>query len=356
MIERGKATLKAVAEIAGVSVAAASKVLNGGGATIRVSDETAELIRKAAADLQYEPNRNAQSLRTNRSQTVGLVFENFGRIAEGPQFYIQLLDGLAEELFRHHYCLTIIPEIDRERPLQFIGGGRVDGVLWCKMPESSRVAEKLQRSQIPCVAMHAGSESHGGQTVYVSCDNRAGSRLAVDHLVGLGHARILFVLEESETVVPDAQERLNGYREAMESHGLDTRGSDVVVWSSDTEEFASWWNAKSGHTAIFAWNERMAGEILKRAVALGLSVPDDLSVVGFDSTPYCESTTPPLTAVRQPIRKMAAQAAHTLIDMIEGRPQGSNQHVFPCTLDVRGSSGRCRAALGQKNLTDEQMQ
>src|ERR1700683_482595 len=104
-------TLREVALEAGVSVPAVSKVLHGRGDSIRVSEEKAEAIRAAAERLKYTPNALARSLRCSRSPNVGLVFEHFGHIAAGPLYYVHLLDGIASELFKYHYRLTILPEV-----------------------------------------------------------------------------------------------------------------------------------------------------------------------------------------------------------------------------------------------------
>ncbi|MBS1707908.1 MAG: LacI family DNA-binding transcriptional regulator [Armatimonadetes bacterium] len=335
-------TLRQIADEAGVSISAVSKVLNGRGKSVRVSPSTAQHIRDVAIKLNYVPNVLAQSLRMSRTKTVGLVFENFGSISDGPEYYVHLLDGVASELFKRHYRLMILPEIDRQHPLASVGDGRMDGVIWCKMPPERATIDRLRSSPIPFVALHAPPPEAPTDTVFISCDNAGGARLAVDHLVGLGHRRMLFVLERHEETTPDAQARLGGFLEACTSHGIDVQDEDVVTWSREADEFAHWHRKRGDQTAIFAWNERIASSILRRAAEAKVSVPNDLSVVGFDSTPYCELTSPRLTAVRQPIRLMAGQAAHTLLDLIEGRPPSQYDQVFACTLDVRDSTGRPR--------------
>ncbi len=337
--KRSGSTLRQVAEEAGVSISSVSKVLNGRGKNVRVGAETAQLIREVAQRLDYVPNVLAQSLRMAQTRTVGLVFENFGSIADGPEFYIHLLDGVASELFKRHYRLMILPEIDRNNPLQSVGDGRMDGVIWCKMPPERTCVDRLRNSGLPFVVLHSPPPEAPSDTVFISCDNVGGARLAADHLVGLGHRRMLFVLERKEETTPDAQARLSGFLEACTSHGIEVRDEDVVIWSRDADEFAHWHSKRGDQTAVFAWNERVASAVVHRAKECGLSVPRDLSVVGFDSTPFCELTTPRLTAVRQPIRLMAGQAALTLLDMIDGRRPSQLDQVFACTLDVRESTG-----------------
>lgn len=330
-------TLKDVAEAAGVSVTAVSKVLHGRGRSVRVGEDRAALIREVAERLNYRPNGLAQNLRLGRAQTVGLIFENWGSIANGPLYYVHLLDGVAQEVFRQHYRLTIVPEVDGEHLQTALGDGRLDGAIWCKLPDDPIARAEVMKSTIPFVALNSPPPVDPGGTVYVACDNHAGTRLVVDHLLALGHERILFVKEASESSTPDALAREAGLRDALTERGLACGPDDVVVWNTDAHEFDAWVGT-TDHTAVFAWNEHIAGRILERARALGVEIPSELSVVGFDSTPYCDTTLPRLTAVRQPIREMACFAAETLLAMIRGDLPDRLVHLFPCRLDVRDST------------------
>ena len=113
---------------------------------------------------------------------------------------------------------------------------------------------------------------------------------------------------------------------------------DLITWTTDGTEFPVWWETRPIHTALYVWNEGLASRILRRAQNAGVDIPDQLSVIGFDSTEFSENTTPPLTAVRQPIREMAEMAAATLLKMIEGETSESRFVTFPVSLDVRGST------------------
>lgn len=333
----GPVTLKEVAQQAGVSPAAVSKVLHGRGDSVRVSDERAQVIREVAQRLQYKPNMLARSLRLNRTQTVGLIFENFGEIALGPLYYVYLLDGVASVLFQNHYRLTILSEVE-DKDLQFaLGDGRLDGVIWCKLASSELHREAIESCPVPLVALNTPPVPETG-AVFVSCDNDEGSRLATEHLLELGHRKILFVGESGEEETPDNLARAQGFQKAMASRGLPTDDNDVVTWSPRACEFHDWWKKNTGHTAIFGWNERMAAEVLRSAREAGVAVPRQLSVIGFDSTRYCETTQPRLTAVRQPVQQMAAKAARILLALIEGQRPEHDSYVFPCTLDVRDST------------------
>jgi LacI family transcriptional regulator len=277
-------------------------------------------------------------LRLSRTHTVGLVFENFGEIAAGPLFYVQLLDGVAGVLFERHYRLTILPEVSRESVSSTLIDGRLDGVIWCKMPRDLDIHRELAERHMPIVGLNSTPPEGSELSHFVTCDNAAGAEMVVDHLYRLGHRRILFALEESEEFTPDAQARLGGFQRAMSSRGLSCVDEDVVCWRTSAPEYKNWLANKPPHTAVFAWNERLGGEILARANECGQRLPNDLSVVGFDSTQFCDSTTPRLTAVRQPVKQMAQTAARLLLSLIEGGPLEHSNHSFPCTLDIREST------------------
>ena len=332
-------TIRDIAREAGVSVATVSKVLHGGGNSIRVSETRAAQVREVAAKLNYVPNSVARNLRSGRSQTIGLVFEHFGSISAGPLYYVYMFDGITQILFKRHYRLTILPEIDTKNIATMLSDGRLDGVIWCKLDRDGHLAESLKEVTIPIVALNAAFEEEVAIPAF-ACDNEAGSRLVVNHLAELGHKRILFVTEHIEIDAPDSKARVAGFRKAMQDRGLDVLDEDVVTWDRDATEFADWWAQKPEHTAVYAWNEGVASAILLQARERGVEVPKHLSVVGFDSTAFCDTTPPPLTAVRQPIKEMAEAATKTLLRLIAGAPAGDLLTIFPCTLDVRQSTSR----------------
>ena len=167
------ATMKEVAEAAGVSVSAVCKVLHGKGKSIRVSPATASHIKDVAERLKYHPNALARSLRLSRTHSVGLIFEHFGSIAAGPLYYVHLLDGIATELFQNHYGLTIMPEVPFESAAQILNDGRLDGVIWCKLPEDWGLHQELAERLIPVVALNApppdySLEDYTGKSIRLS--------------------------------------------------------------------------------------------------------------------------------------------------------------------------------------------
>lgn len=345
------ATLKSVASEAGVSIAAASKVLHGRGKTIRVSEETAAGILAAAQRLNYVPNALARSMRMGKTRTIGLIFENFGRIAAGPLFYVEMFDGIAGELFPRGYRLTIFPEVDPTKPLACFMDGSVDGLIWCKMPEAPELTEQVKESPVPIVALNSRPPQSSDHVTYISCDNEGGTDLVAAHLAEIGHRRVLFAMETAEENTPDALSRLAGFQNACRRHRIPFSDEDVVVWDKAAAKVVDWAKSRPPHTAIFAWNEGFAAHVGRSLAMAGVRIPDDVSLVGFDSTQFCDTLIPPLTAVKQPIREMASYATRVLLEQVEGARHRRPDVVFPCSLDVRFSTGprpdRNRALLAE---------
>jgi len=334
-------TIKEVALAAGVSTAAVSKVLHGRGQSVRVSDSRADEIRRVAEELNYRPNVLARNLRTQRTHTVGLIFENFGSFTSGPLYYMHLLDGVGSVLFRNHYRLTILPELAQDDILGSLGDGQLEGVVWCKLARDPKMLQIIHNCPIPIVALNAPVAGDETEAIFVGLDNVGGVELALDHLLQLGHRRIAFLHEVQELTAPDRIERTAAFRAGMQARGLPITDADILCTDWEIQEFADYWkqtDPQVRHTAVIAWSERAAGQLLLRAAELGIDVPGELSVVGFDSTAYCETTSPRLTAVRQPITEMASCAAETLIQLIQGVRPPHSSITFPCGLDARDST------------------
>lgn len=334
-------TIREVAQAAGVSAAAVSKVLHGRGETIRVGAERAAMIRQVARELDYRPNAIARNLRSSRTNTIGLVWENIAGLSSGPLYFAHLLEGLMQEIRERHYRLTILPEIPHDRILDALGDGQLEGVIWCKFTQEPEMLQLVEGASIPIVALNTPTPVEPTKAFFVSCDNNAGIELAVAHLWELGHRRILF-LSEHEEQAPDCLARRAAFVDAMVRRGVSDPYLDVEEWGWDADYFVEWWASTPAQTAILCWSERLAGAVLNQAVRAGVSVPKDLSVVGFDSTQYCESTQPRLTAVAQPITEMAIHASRTLFSLIAGEKPEQISTLFPCTFDVRDSTAKPR--------------
>ncbi len=208
-------TLRDVAEAANVSTTAVSRVLHGGGPGVRVSEERAAQIRAVAERLNYRANALARNLRTSRTHTVGVLFENMRGMGDGPLYTTHLLDGVASVLFRNGYRLTLLAEIDHNNVIGSLGDGQLEGVIWCKLARDEETVALIRSTPIPIVAFNAATPTDGEATQYVNCDNEGGMELAVEHLWELGHRKIAFVYESEEYSTPDCIARREGYDQAI---------------------------------------------------------------------------------------------------------------------------------------------
>jgi DNA-binding LacI/PurR family transcriptional regulator len=329
-------TIRDVAAASGVSLMAVSKVLHGRGAGVRVSEKTAEHIRKVAEQLGYRPNALARGLRLGKTDTIGLIFQGFENLKQG--YYVELLQGIMGTAFGAGYSLTICPKLMNPDSPSVLNDGRFDGVIWSKMLDDPEMRGAIEVSRVPIVALHVPASAGLQNVSTICCDNDEGLDLAVAHLYGLGHRRILFAYESVHARLLETVARTSAFAGAMNRRGLSAGPEDLACWKVEADDFGEWWRAHPPHTAIITRGEWFAGQILEQAGAAGVSVPSDLSLICFDSTDYSKSRRPSLTAIRQPISEMAVDATKLLLRQIAAKTRLVETLSYPCTLDVREST------------------
>jgi LacI family transcriptional regulator len=296
------------------------------------------MIREAAEKLRYQPNHLARNFRNKRTRTIGLAFEDFQRIGDTTGYFSQLLNGVMSATFAADYSLTICPKLIKDSLQGIVFDGRFDGVLWCvpDMSEATRTA--IENSPVPIVVVHYPGDSLNVPTF--CCDNAQGLRLGVEHLKMLGHTRIAFAVDYCSRRSVEADCRISCFINAMRDVGLDVGDGDVLLWDHDGADLENHLKNGPGHSAIICFSESHAVSLLRTAQRIGLSVPKDLSIIGFDSTAFCETTVPRLTAISQPVEQMAHDAAKHLLACIEGDVRAASYNFYPCGLDIRESTSR----------------
>lgn len=334
-------TIRDVAERAGVAKSVVSTVLNGREtSTTRVSEETSRRVRQAALDLHYRPNALARGLAQKRTDILGIVPLWAGYLSVWSGFVSEMMQGVAATALRERYSVLLSFEQHEnlEQQVSSITDGRIDGALLWR-PPSDPLAQRLQEVGFPVVMMFGHHENRAIWSV--DCDNFTGGRLATEYLISLGHSRILHLTGDPRHSY--VRDRRLGYEQTMESAGLPVRPEWIlnVGWELSGEEAYDHVRRQLARperpTAVFAWYDGVALQVLRKASEWGLRVPDDFSIIGFDSTTECAYTSPPLTSVRQPIEAIAACAATMLIQKIRGESIEQVHHVFSPTLDVRAS-------------------
>lgn len=331
---RPRPTIYDVARLAGVSTATVSRALNGTG---RIAPATQAAIDAAVAQLGYSPNTIARSLVTKTTQTIALLLPDITN-----PFYAGLVSGIqASALSRDHTMLLCTTEGDPEREEQYLNllqakhvdGALVDGLV---LP-SDRIA-RFVKDGFPIVCLDRDIDSRSIPLVQV--DNYVGGFHATKHLLSLGHKHIAHVKGAPDLRL--SEERLEGFWAAHEHQRLVPNVS-LIVQGSFTEE--SGYRAARGllesrkrFTAVFAANDLSAIGVMRAASEVGMRVPQDLSVVGFDDIRLASYTTPPLTTVRQPAERIAARATELLMDLTQGKKVEVGRHLLEPELVVREST------------------
>jgi DNA-binding LacI/PurR family transcriptional regulator len=328
--QRKRATIREVAAATGLSPAAVSYALRG----IQTSEETQERVRRAAAQLGYNVDRIARALASGRTGTVGLLFGSL------EDLWQQLLGvGIGSALLaRDHYALLVDAAGDPERQLllaQQLRDQRVDGLLVHPLDPSDERWSELAES-LPVVSI--GDALHGEQTAgTVLFDNRAGVTLALEHLHGLGHRRI-GVLTPTQPSTPDRPADIYVTAEA-ERLGLDAAIiSSPVALTAATAVALEVLSKSDRPTALFCFADSIAYGAFAAARELGLPIPADISVSGYDDHPMSALLTPPLTTVDWNVDRIISSAVRLILAAIEGRPY-RRRTVQPPRLRERGSTG-----------------
>ena len=333
-----RATLRNIADAAGVSVMSACAVLTGGGRNVKVSEEKAQLIREKAKELNYQPNLQARGLRTRRTNTIGVVFQNLTEFGGAP-YYQDLLYGIMAELFPRGYNLSLCPSLMRDEADIRIPNGQFDGVLWCRPDLAETSIDSAKSLRMPIVLVHAPPGTAPGVPTFAA-DNEHAMERVVSHLAGLGHESIGFVVKSHTARTTEGKARTAAFLKAAEDFGVK---GEVLFWEYEAEELDKYASNSAPHTALAAYNDVHAGHILSRAREMGIRVPDDLSVVGFDSSSLCDATQPRLTSVHQPIKQIARDATVCLLKLIDAGGETATDvpvqsTLYDCRLDIREST------------------
>lgn len=328
-------SIREVARAAGVSVATVSRVLNGKGP---VRDETARRVRAAADGLRYVPHGGARSLITRRTNTIGVLLPDlFG------EFFSEAIRGADLAARGAGFQLLVSgshgDRAHTETALRAMRG-RVDGLVVM----SPNVDGHTLRANLPdgWPVMLLNCARDGSTFDSINIDNEGGAFAMVSHFVELGHRRIAHVKGPPEN--GDARERIAGYRRALRAAGLEETGS-LEIQGDFTEE-SGYAAARTvlalrpRPTAIFAANDSMAVGLLSAFQELGVRVPGDIALGGFDDIPIARFLTPPLSSVAVSIATLGSRATeHLLKALREGSRHIPTHETLPARLVVRRSSG-----------------
>jgi LacI family transcriptional regulator len=326
-------TLRDVATAAGVHPATASRALNEETQGL-VRPATVQRVREVARSLGYVPNPIARSLKTNRSETVGVLVPDITNPIFPP-----IVRGVEDVLAEHGYtALTANTDNDPARAaLNFAAmqARQVDGFVIATARRDDPLLQEAADRGVPMVLVNRQTEELAVSAV--TGDDTVGIGRVVDHLVGLGHSRIVHVAGPSSTST--GLVRARAFEAAMQRHSL---AAVSVVADNFTEaagRTAMMELLRDGQpTAVVAANDLLAIGCYDALEEAGLSCPDDVSVVGFNDMPFIGRLRPPLTSVRVPQYELGVEAARLLLDHLSGRILTPRSVLLPVTLTLRGST------------------
>lgn len=331
-----RSTLTDVARAAGVSIASASRVLNG----MPASDEMRQRVQAAVLALDYRPDPAARSLKNGRTEQIAMVVDDLGNPA-----YIAMMRGVERVTRAAGYRLQLSstgadPGLGLE-VVHAVARGYADGLIICPLRMSPELVDGLQGSPVPVVVI--GSLPRGVQIDNISADSAKGVQLALDHLHALGRRRIAFIGGPLGTTPGDR--RLSAYLDTIRAFGLAEPDCPRVLAGGFTFEAglsaaAQLLATGARFDALLCANDLIAIGAMRVLADAGVRVPDDVCVVGMDDSELCALCTPTLTSVSLEAEKRGERAAQLLLRRL-GDPQAPTRRLrVPPALAVRGSSRR----------------
>lgn len=343
MADRQHASILDVAARARVSPATVSRALRG---LPHVSEETRRRVRQAAQDLNYVASPAGTGLASGRTMTVGLV------VPLGARWFFAHIIAAAEGVLQANgYDVTLYNLNEDARRRHFFehlpSRRKVDGLIVAALPLGEDEADRLHSLRVPIVLANI----HHDEFPCVRIDDRAGARLAGQHLADLGHesACMISALEDADAGFAGGPLRRAGFNDALGLSGLD-RHAVAGAWGVEggARAMRSLLARATRPTAVFAEYDELAFGALMALREEGLSVPGDVSVVGFDDHDLARVVD--LTTVRQPVAEQGALAAERLLAMLRGEDIGRGHIVLPTELVVRGSTAapRCHGDDGRR--------
>lgn len=328
-------TLEDVARTAGVSTATVSRCLNNPSV---VSDKTRKRVLEAVKLLGYAPNFGAQALAAKRTKTFGAIIPTMENA-----IFARGLQAFQEELQRCGITLLVSsssysPDLEEEQIRGLVARG-ADALLLIGFDRTPQIYEFLEKQQVPYVITWVYDPDQPMPSI--GFDNRKAMQLLVTQVLELGHRSLALISAELKGN-DRAQQRYEGLLNAMTAHGLDPQELRIIETtysiSNGAAALENLMQADQTPTAIICGNDVLAAGALVQARKMGLTVPDDLSITGFDDIEIAEIVTPPLTTVHVPHRKMGKGAAQMLVALRNGQPLSESTELEAVTI-LRESLG-----------------
>ena len=318
-------TINDVAKLAGVSKSSVSRVINGN--FEHMANETRDKILSAMKELDYTPNSLAQSLKKKTTKTIGIILSDISN-----PFWSEVLKGVQNECMRMGYGLMVSSsgedEIIEKENILTLRNKQVDGLVINTTGRNTELFNNLVEEKYPFVLLDRSSDVSNIDTVIVN--NILGAKMSIQHLVDQGHRRIGILLYPPGNKSPRI-DRLQGYKECLQLNGIEIDDDLIKICENKTgsgvaatKELLSLTNYP---TAIFSTNTILNLEVIMGVKKVGLKVPEDVSVIGYDDYPWVPLLDPPLTTVSQPAYELGVKSTELLIKKMKRKRQPKPQTI-----------------------------
>lgn len=335
-----KVTINDVAKKAAVSIKTVSRVINK---EASVRQATRDKVEQAILELNYQPNLAARSLAGTKSYNIAFIYDN-----PNAYYVIDMQNGILQECKKQGYELLIHPCNAKSANIKdelttMVNQSRVAGIVmtppFSEMPE---IVEPLSQMGVQIIRIVSGKEQPDDLSPCVMIDDKEAAKNVTQHLIDLGHSCIGFLNGGMEH--RSSYERLEGYKAALQSNGIEVRQSLIVPgeysFESGVEGANRLLEAEQKPTAIFACNDEIAAGALFAARLKNIAIPNQLSIIGFEDSPFSRQTWPKLSTAHQPNQTIAQHAAALLIAATRAQQSPEQSERFIPELVVRDSTGR----------------
>lgn len=332
-------TIKDVAALAGVSPSTVSRTCKNNPS---ISEETKERVRKAMAELGYEPNFQASNLASQNSRTIGIILPASAKEVYENSFYLEAIQGISHYCNGRQYMTTIVTGQDEAEILNAVRsmsrGGKVDGFIILYSKKEDPVIDYLFNEGLLYILIGKATQ-YTNQTIYIDNDNLLAGREAAEYLYQLGHRRIAYLGSDSSLMF--SADRKAGYQLALASHQLPVRPEYCVevknVSENNEEVIRGLLMQKDRPTAILISDDILAVSLERVCLENHLAIPEDLSIISFNNSLFARLTSPQLTSIDIGAGQLGSEAASQIINHIENPNLLATKIIVPHHLIERDS-------------------
>lgn len=332
-------TIKDVAALAGVSPSTVSRTCKNNPS---ISEETKERVRKAMAELGYEPNFQASNLASQNSRTIGIILPASAKEVYENSFYLEAIQGISHYCNGRQYMTTIVTGQDEAEILNAVRSmsrsGKVDGFIILYSKKEDPVIDYLFNEGLLYILIGKATQ-YTNQTIYIDNDNLLAGREAAEYLYQLGHRRIAYLGSDSSLMF--SADRKAGYQLALASHQLPVRPEYCVevknVSKNNEEAIRGLLMQKDRPTAILVSDDILAVSLERVCLENHLAIPEDLSIISFNNSLFARLTSPQLTSIDIGAGQLGSEAASQIINHIENPNLLATKIIVPHHLIERDS-------------------